>query len=179
MYEEGAGSFQWGCVIIGERVCRRLLSLSMLLLVSFCVYPFVCVWLPNKIRGRGQANINKCHDVWHLQRGLNPARSLFFLFLLLLLAFKRLMMPTRTQATQALSSTGSDRRRCRRRRRRLSIIFACNFHNIFVLDHLHRDTKTRLPFCERECVQLCLLSNKSFTDLYSVHTTHVHTYVCV
>lgn len=149
-------------------------SPSMLLLVSFCVYPFVCVWLPNKIRGRGQANINKCHDVWHLQRGLNPARSLFFLLLLLLLllAFKRLMMPTRTQATQALSSTGSVRRR-------LSIIFACNFHNIFVLDHLHRDTKTRLPFCERECVQLCLLSNKSFTDLYSVHTTYIRVCTCM
>lgn len=101
--------------------------------------------------------------------------SPFPLLLLLLLAFKRLMMPTRTQATQALSSTGSVRHR---RRRRLSIIFACNFHNIFVLDHLHRDTKTRLPFCERECVQLCLLSNKSFTDLYSVHTTYICTCVC-
>lgn len=58
--------------------------------------------------------------------------------------------------------------------RRLSIIFASNFHNV-LCSIICTDTspyrvelRSRLPFCERECVQLCLLSNKSFTEIFAL-----------
>lgn len=131
--ERGNRLFFFSMMGVGDnwcvRVCRRLL------LVSFCLYPFVRAY---KIRGMGRdgysdwywANINKCHDVWHLRRGLSLTHSLAPSLIPLsismyLLAFKRLMMPTRA-ATQAMPGDDDDIDNLR-----------LQFPQRSVFDHLH------------------------------------------